>query len=158
MESLLWLSLARDHVDLVRRHSAQRRVRTDHIFTFHYSHECQFDNVCRQFITTTISGRALTALSAGRGMRKRVPSEDTPNDAAGWPARGEKPDSNSRSVNCDTRLMRPIVFPTRLVGTTPPRCSTRVPERRPARRCAGGVRCGDAARRTRLSRERGCAG
>ena len=31
--------------------------------------------------------------------------------------------------------------------------STRVRERRPARRCAGGVRRGDAARRTRLSRE-----
>ena len=37
-------------------------------------------------------------------------------------------------------------FPTRLVGTTRPRCSTRVLERRSARRCAGGV---PAARRRR---------
>ncbi len=42
--------------------------------------------------------------------------------------------------------------PTRLVGTTRPRCSTRVPERRPARWCAGGVRGGAPPRAARPSR------
>ena len=48
-------------------------------------------------------------------------------------------------------------FPTRLVGTTRSRCSTRVPERRPARHCAGAGRRGTpphAARFPRLTRRR----